>query len=150
MRRTSKRKIEANRANARRSTGPKTRHGRKRSARNSFRHGLSIAVLLDPSASAEVKSLSLEIVGPKSDLELLPFARGIAEAEIDLRRIRRVRHELLARLLNDGSGHADLELDLRQLSGLDRYERRACRAASLPPELSAPRDAAPWHKKGDG
>jgi len=41
---TSDRKIKANRANARMSTGPKTRHGRARSAKNAFRHGLSLAV----------------------------------------------------------------------------------------------------------
>jgi hypothetical protein len=38
---TSKRQLAANRANARRSTGPKTKAGKARSARNSLTHGLT-------------------------------------------------------------------------------------------------------------
>ena len=37
---TSKAKIEANRRNAQRSTGPRTRVGKARSEKNSLRHGL--------------------------------------------------------------------------------------------------------------
>lgn len=34
-------KLKANRANAKRSTGPQTEAGKQRSSRNSFRHGLT-------------------------------------------------------------------------------------------------------------
>ena len=37
---TSQRQLEANRANAKRSTGPKTPQGKARSRRNSYKHGL--------------------------------------------------------------------------------------------------------------
>ena len=37
----SEKQIAANRANAKRSTGPKTAAGKLRSSRNAFRHGLS-------------------------------------------------------------------------------------------------------------
>jgi len=39
------------RANARASTGPKTAQGRARSARNTFRHALSLSVYSDPHSS---------------------------------------------------------------------------------------------------
>ncbi len=38
---TSEKKIDANRANAQSSTGPKTEGGRERSSRNAFKHGLT-------------------------------------------------------------------------------------------------------------
>ena len=44
MRAISDRKIRANRANARASTGPKTTQGRIRSARNALRHALSLPI----------------------------------------------------------------------------------------------------------
>ena len=46
---TSDRKIEANRANARASTGPKTAQGRARTARNALRHALSLPVCFQSS-----------------------------------------------------------------------------------------------------
>jgi hypothetical protein len=38
---TSQKQIEANRLNALKSTGPRTEHGKRRSRRNAFRHGLT-------------------------------------------------------------------------------------------------------------
>jgi hypothetical protein len=45
------RKDDANRANARRSTGPRTAAGKARASRNAVRHGLSVSVLADPALS---------------------------------------------------------------------------------------------------
>ncbi len=42
----SQKKLEANRANAQRSTGPKTEQGKKHSRRNPMKHGLLASVLL--------------------------------------------------------------------------------------------------------
>jgi len=61
---TSECKIEANRANARASTGPKTAPGRTRAARNALRHGLSLPVCSGPVLSEEVETLAREIAGP--------------------------------------------------------------------------------------
>ena len=43
---TSDRKIAANRANAAKSTGPKTPRGKRNSSRNGIRHGLLASVIL--------------------------------------------------------------------------------------------------------
>jgi hypothetical protein len=40
----SERQIAANRRNAQKSTGPKSVQGKKRSSKNAYRHGLSVAV----------------------------------------------------------------------------------------------------------
>jgi len=92
---TSERKIRANRANARASTGPKTAQGRARSARNALRHSLSLSIYSDPLVSEEVETLAREIAGPDTSAEIQDLARQIAEAQIDLRRVRYARHQFL-------------------------------------------------------
>ena len=94
-------KISANRANARASTGPTTAQGRARSARNARRHGLSLPVLVDPDLSQEVEALAREMGGANASSEIQEFARRIAEAQIDLRRVRCARHSLLSSALGD-------------------------------------------------
>jgi hypothetical protein len=98
---TSDRKIKANRANARASTGPKTARGRARAARNAFRHGLSLPVCSEPFLSEEVEALAREIAGPDAKAEIQELARRVAEAQIDLRRVRYARHQLLSNALRD-------------------------------------------------
>ena len=98
---TSERKIRANRANARASTGPKTAHGRSHAARNAVRHALSLPVYADSVWSEEVESLTRQIIGTDADPEKQQLARRIAEAQVDLRRVRSARHQLLSRALND-------------------------------------------------
>jgi hypothetical protein len=96
---TTARKIETNRANARASTGPKTRHGRARAARNALRHSLSVPISSNPLLSEEVETLAREIAGPDANPEIRGLAHQIAEAQIDLRRVRYARHQLLSREL---------------------------------------------------
>jgi hypothetical protein len=95
------RKINANRANARASTGPRTAQGRVHSARNARRHGLSLPVLADPGLSEEVEALASEIAGSSATSETLELARRVAEAQIDLRRVRSARHDLVSSALCD-------------------------------------------------
>ena len=94
-------KIAANRANARASTGPKTLPGKARSAKNARRHGLTLPALSDPTLSKEVETLALQIAGPGARTDIRDLARRIAEAQIDLCRVRHARHALLSRALGD-------------------------------------------------
>jgi hypothetical protein len=118
---TSARKIAANRANARASTGPKTAKSRARSARNALRHGLSLPLHSDPALSEEVEVLAREIAGRDAAAEIQELARRIAEAQVDLRRIRWARYHLLS--------SQELALissaQTRQLMAMERYERGA-------------------------
>jgi hypothetical protein len=94
-------KINANRANARASTGPKTARGKAHSAKNARRYGLSLPVLADRALSEDVEALACEIAGEGATPEIHALARRIAEAHIDLRRVRSARHDLLTGALND-------------------------------------------------
>src|SRR6478609_8663684 len=44
---TTEKQFAANRQNAKNSTGPRTEHGKRRSRRNAFRHGLAAETVID-------------------------------------------------------------------------------------------------------
>ena len=87
---TSARQRRANRTNARASTGPKTAKGKACSAKNALRHGLSLSPLTHPILAQEVEVLARRIAGASSE-DTIARARGIAEAQIDLQRVRAYR-----------------------------------------------------------
>ena len=76
----SARKRNANRANARASTGPRTAAGKENAARNALRHGLRSPISVDPTLSAEVEALAREIAGEGASLEQQVLATRVAEA----------------------------------------------------------------------
>ena len=96
---TTDRKIKANRVNAQASTGPKTARGRALVARNALRHALALSINSNPALSEEADALACEIAGTDPQPEIRELARRIAEAQIDLRRVRRVRYQLLSEAL---------------------------------------------------
>jgi hypothetical protein len=89
---TTARQIEANRANARSSTGRQTEQGKANASRSALRHGLSVPVLSDPGLEKKVQELALKIAGENASRFLLDLARAIAEAQIDLDCARAARH----------------------------------------------------------
>ena len=98
---TSERKVRTNRANAQASSGPKTARGRSHAARNALRHALSLSVYSDPALFKELEALAREIIGTNANPEMQELARRIAEAQIDLRRVRHARHQILSQDLTD-------------------------------------------------
>jgi hypothetical protein len=127
------------------STGPKTPRGKGRAAGNARRLGLSLSVLADPVLSKQVAALTREIAGEASSGNISELARRIAEAQIDLQRVRQARHQFFADQLK-GLGHpsspkkasapnsvspdphdfATIQVqNLKELKAMDRYERRA-------------------------
>ncbi|MGZ9067231.1 MAG: hypothetical protein ACXW2I_18100 [Burkholderiales bacterium] len=98
---TSASKIRANQLNAKASTGPKTAKGRARSAQNALGHGLSLPVHADPVLSEQVEMLARQIAGPGAVGDIQYLAGVVAEAQIDLQRVRTARHHLLSHALAD-------------------------------------------------
>jgi hypothetical protein len=88
--------LRANRANARRSTGPKSPAGKARAARNAYRHGLATALWADPLLCADAEVLAEVLAPPAASADLKNLARQAAAGHIDLDRIRRARHRLIA------------------------------------------------------
>ncbi len=148
----SPKQLAANRRNARSSRGPKTTSGKARSARNARRHGLAVPLLSDPVRAAEVEALTARIAGEDATPQIVRLARRIAEAQVDLNRVRMARRSLMEpgfsysiyspqrikvrprdrKLMEVLQGRPSAEkialvlsdID-EQLQRLDRYERRA-------------------------
>jgi hypothetical protein len=117
---TSARKAKANQQNARRSSGPTSTAGKARSASNARRHGLAVSISRDFRLAAAAEALTREIAGQDASEELLAVSRPIAEAQVDVMRIRQARHYLIK------SGLDSLDLaSVRRLELMDRYEGRA-------------------------
>jgi hypothetical protein len=141
---TGERKIRANRANARASTGPKTARGRSRAARNALRHALSLPVYSDPVWSKEAEALAREIIGADTNPEIQELARRIAEAQIDLRRVRHARHQILSQALSDPDYISETIFD-KKATLVMRCLRR------FDPSAPVPEDVAEFlHSKPEG
>ena len=117
----TEKQITANRANAKRSTGPKTARGKMVSSRNAYRHGLSGPLSLDCNTSAKIEAIAQAVTGAGANEEQVVSAAEFARAQVELLRIRSTRANLLAKFeLNQ-----DNTQKLRRLVALDRYERYA-------------------------
>ena len=93
----SERQIAANRRNARKSTGPRSTAGKKRAGRNAYRHGLSVSMSSNAAFAKELDRLVREIAGDTKNAIVLERARAVAEAELDLARVRRAKVALIER-----------------------------------------------------
>lgn len=89
-------RVKANRANARKSTGPKTQLGKSVCSRNAIKHGLSAAPSLLGMPADDVESLARRIAGEGASAQRLSAASSIAEADFDLERVRRVRLDIMS------------------------------------------------------
>jgi hypothetical protein len=110
----TEKQIAANRANSKRSTGPKTKTGRLTSSRNAFRHGLSSQ---SPANQANIEAIAQALVleGQNPDV-----AAKIAPTELELLRVRCAREQMMTLLFQGCNPH-----QISHLAALDRYERRA-------------------------
>jgi hypothetical protein len=93
--------LTANRRNALKSTGPKSRNGKKRASNNSFRHGLSISTMCWECETVE--SLAFQIVGTHASTVALGQARVAAAAQLRLADVRTLKTEIINRTFRFGA-----------------------------------------------
>jgi hypothetical protein len=111
----TEKQITANRANAKRSSGPKSAAGQLKSSRNAYRHGLSLPLSADPQAQANIMILARAIAGKGATPDQLIAAMMAAEAQLDLIRIRTARVEACPTIGIDLNA-----ISLRRVCALDR------------------------------
>lgn len=132
----SARKLAANRANAQRSTGPRSAAGKATASRNAERHGLAIPVTADPSVSAQALALAQRIQASLSGAPDHGLALRVAEAQIDLERVRQARHRLITQALADPSA--------RGSAGSRHVVKLMARLLRLRPGDQSPQARALW------
>jgi hypothetical protein len=129
----SERRRLANQANAKASTGPKTKAGKANSARNALRHGLTIPVSSDPALVPQAEAIARKIAGPNASAASLEKARRIAEAQVELSRVRSLRNKALAAILSEPYTPSIRTVRQVRLIGrfLDRVDRGSVRPIDL-------------------
>ena len=113
--------IAANRANSKRSTGPKTAAGRLKSSRNAYRHGLACSLRLDAASTVKAATMARILTGERADEMELLAATEVAQAQLELLQIRALR----AQIMSEVDLVACDPKKLARLAALDRYERFA-------------------------
>jgi hypothetical protein len=92
----SERQLAANRANARKSTGPRSASGKKRAGRNALKHGLNTP-MSGAVFAQETEALAGQIAGNPKDRLRMAAARDAA-AQLELARVQRVVVALIERI----------------------------------------------------
>lgn len=135
---TSDRKADANRRNALRSTGPRTQTGKRRVSRNSTKHGLTGALPME-----EVLAWYRVFMGDEN-ARIKPFdqdrraraALNLAEAQVQLQRVRRAEAKLMHELMLEADpvsvpdAEEDLEKSLEERVAEFLDQRRSAADAS--------------------
>jgi hypothetical protein len=125
----SERQIAANQANARKSTGPKTRTGRQRARGNSFRHGLS--AVFNREALAEIEELARQLARGSTDPIILQHARNAAHAEFILARIPLIRVAWIQRAYELGTvNHPPGSVERQKFLAWLHHKGRHCHSPS--------------------
>jgi hypothetical protein len=135
----SARKRYTSRINSRKSTGPRSREGKVRVARNALRHGFEVLTLHDPVLGREAGALMRAIAGTSADAQLIARAWPVALAQLALRRASTARHEILSDPSREPAAA------FAAIAAIERYEakaRKQCKLAMAAFEAARREDTA--------
>lgn len=127
---TTEAQLQANRRNAKRSTGPNTRGGKEASSKNARKHGLTAVPKFGPILNWYRVILNDDTVFPEpfEQNNRLRAAYSLAEAEARLEQVRRVEADLLMELhAPDTSESQDFNFPIEVLKQLDPDTRSMLR-----------------------
>jgi uncharacterized small protein (DUF1192 family) len=121
----TKSQVSANKANAAKSTGPRSAAGRMKSSHNAFRHGLAVSIASLQEIQADIDRLAACIERDAAGTISKEAARMAAEAQLDLVRIHHVRTSLWRTRFDNADQFFFIDEWEDQFNALERYERRA-------------------------
>jgi len=130
---TSDRKRAANRLNGRKSRGPKTDLGKRRSSRNAFRHGLSTVSRFNPVHYEPIADIAQMICEGADDPDLIEAAWTIAECDVQHSLIEAEIVGIVGRF-SDPAAVPATGRDKSLRLGRERFRQGKAMYASLEPE----------------
>jgi len=92
----SEKQTAANRANAKKSTGPKTPVGKMRSSKNALRHGLSLPLPFTSETAAKAAVLAQALAEEAGGEARSGYVAEFAQAQLDIERVQSSRDEMIA------------------------------------------------------
>lgn len=150
---TSEKKIAANRANAQKSTGPKTAEGKARSSRNATCHGLnSKEAVIQNENPDEFEALRRDLLDAyrPADAAESTLVEEVAACFWRLKRVRSMETEAFKLhcrmsdpILGFGCGEADFDRIRRYMSTIERAYHRAIDKLQQTQRLRAARECGP-------
>lgn len=105
--------------------GPKTARGKYHSSRNALRHGLSIPVSRDQNFENEIGRVTRAIIGLEETFEMAKFARPVAIALVELKRLRQVEFDNVS---NNTKMSPQLRCNRNQRESKPNFSRYVVRA----------------------
>jgi hypothetical protein len=106
------------------STGPQTAVGKREVARNALRHGLAVPIAAVPDLDAKSARLARLLAGAGANERSRRLAERVAEAEIDLIRVRQARIAILAGPMADPNYLETKDLEAKILASVRALSRR--------------------------
>jgi hypothetical protein len=140
----SEQQIAANRRNAKKSTGPKSEAGKKRSKKNALRHGLAVPVS-HVESEPMFRDLARQFAGGVTGARIQEQAERAAEGQLELERVRRVRTAMMDCAVLDGKTYHMGKKETRHLF------REIDRSAMMPGGTSPhPKTPGTWTPLPEG
>ncbi|HXK01944.1 MAG TPA: hypothetical protein VMS37_06040 [Verrucomicrobiae bacterium] len=119
--------IAANRANAQKSTGPRTPEGKTASSMNALKHGMDAASIVipgeDPADYERIASEYRRDLDPRSALEQFQVDT-IIRCDWQRRRLRRIEAKLYRALLAEGETPEEIDVDILRDSPTGKLLRK--------------------------
>jgi hypothetical protein len=131
---TSERQRTANRANALRSTGPRTAAGKVAASGNARRHGLAAKRKMEKALTEQIEGLAHALAGDGAGPARLFHARIAAEATLELCAIRKLGAHLIEATSESDTVGRDGSAQSRRPHGTDSL-RSGSAFAGASPEL---------------
>lgn len=93
---TSAARLNANRRNARVSTGPRSSRGKAIVAQNARKHGLAVPLSRDPSWQAAFRAQAHTLVGAEATQDQIALAADFIAADAEVDRVRRAMQQVIS------------------------------------------------------